>query len=125
MDASKSVKAIFAVAPLPATGQTISYAVGDDGNLRTGIAWPTPRFSDNSDQTITDKLTGLVWSKDTNPAGVGKAWQDSLDYIKQLNNQNYLGHSDWRLPNVNELRSVVNYREIDFKWLQSQGFSNI
>ncbi|MBM2838631.1 MAG: Fibronectin, type domain protein, partial [Deltaproteobacteria bacterium] len=34
-------------ANLPKTGQTTSYATGDDGNLKMGVAWPSLRFTDN------------------------------------------------------------------------------
>ena len=30
---------------LPETGQTTSYATGDDGDLKKGMAWPDPRFT--------------------------------------------------------------------------------
>jgi hypothetical protein len=39
----------------------------------------------------------LVWSKDANPAGTAKTWQQALDYVKTLNSQKYLGYTDWRL----------------------------
>ena len=45
---------------LPQTGQTVSDIVGDDGDLQIGVAWPTPRFVDNGDGTLTDNLTGLM-----------------------------------------------------------------
>ena len=41
-------------APVPKTGQTTSYATGDDGQLEKGVAWPYPRFTDNGDGTVTD-----------------------------------------------------------------------
>src|SRR5215831_10404550 len=53
-------------APVPRTGQTTSYAAGDDGALQKGVAWPTPRFTDNNNGTITDNLTGLIWLKNAN-----------------------------------------------------------
>ena len=53
-------------APLSKTGQTTSYATGDDGDLQVGIELPEPRFYDNQDGTITDALTGLIWLKDAN-----------------------------------------------------------
>src|SRR5262249_3439758 len=34
-------------APVPRTGQTTSYAAGDDGALQKGVAWPNPRFTVN------------------------------------------------------------------------------
>ena len=48
------------------TGQTTSYATGDDGDLEAGVAWPIPRFKDNNDGTILDTLTGLIWLKNAN-----------------------------------------------------------
>lgn len=52
-----------ATAPVPKTGQTTSFAPRDDGGLEKGVAWPNPRFTDNSNGTITDNLTGLIWLK--------------------------------------------------------------
>jgi|GEM_PF-1062186 len=133
LDASLSV---LGPVPLPQTGQTTCYnasgstiacvGTGQDGDLKTGVAWANPRFSDNGDQTIADKLTGLIWSKDANPAAKTQTWQQGLDYVKTLNNQNYLGHSDWRLPNRNELESLVNRGQSSpGPWLNSQEFINV
>ena len=52
---------------VPRSGQTIVHAVSDDGDIRAGKPWPNPRFSDNGNQTVTDNLTGLVWTRDANP----------------------------------------------------------
>ncbi|HBG07820.1 MAG: hypothetical protein A2075_22915 [Geobacteraceae bacterium GWC2_58_44] len=116
-----------------ATGQSKSYAAGDDGALQKGARWPDPRFSDNGDQTMVDHLTGLVWSKDPNAAGPAacvsgsrKPWQETLDYINCLNRNSYLGYNDWRLPNRKELLSLVNRGEPSpAGWLTSQGFTNV
>ena len=89
------------------TGQTTSYHPGDDGELRQGLAWPSLRFTDNGDDTATDNLTGLVWTK--NASTQAMTWQDALNYVKYRNTENYLGHSDWRLPNRKELRSLIDY----------------
>jgi hypothetical protein len=125
---------------MPKTGQTTSFETGDDGDLQKGIAWPTPRFtvaSSGSGTVVTDNLTGLMWTQDgdspdptTCTAGSGHTmtWQEALDYVACINTETYLGHSDWRLPNVNELKSLVNYGETDnAAWLNnaSQGFSNV
>ena len=56
-------------APVPKTGQTTPYVAGDDGTLQKGVAWPAPRFTDNSNGTVTDKLTGLIWMKDAGVLG--------------------------------------------------------
>ena len=55
-----------AQALVPQTGRTATYAAGDDGAIRAGVALPSPRFTDNSDGTITDNLTGLIWLKNAN-----------------------------------------------------------
>lgn len=128
--------AMAATSPLPATGQTGCWDVsgmaiscantGQDGDKLKGAAWPIPRFSDNGDQTVTDNLTGLAWTKNGNPAAAAKSWQDALSYIASLNSQNYLGHNDWRLPNRRELLSLVNRQQANNAlWLAGQGFSNV
>ncbi len=48
------------------TGQTTSFAPGDDGDIQAGVPFPTPRFRDNQDGTVTDNLTGLIWLREAN-----------------------------------------------------------
>ena len=125
-----------ATVQIPATGQTGCWDIdgaditcsgtGQDGDKLKGAAWPTPRFSDNGDQTLTDNLTGLIWAKNANPAAATKLWQGALDYIASLNSKSYLGYSDWRLPNRKELMSLVNRQQDNsVSWLNAQGFSNV
>ena len=64
-------------------------------------------FVDNGDGTITDNSTELIWSKSDN--GTGLNWEEALDWVYQRNLENYLGYSDWRLPNAKELQSIVDY----------------
>jgi hypothetical protein len=96
------------------TGQTISYAAGDDGDLDRGVAWPTQRFTDHGDGTVTDNLTGLMWAKNANLPHGYKTWQEALDYIKSVNNGAGLAsYDDWRLPNRKELFSLINRSKED------------
>ena len=81
---------------------------GEDSDLVAGVRWPSPRFIASPDQTVIDNLTGLIWSKDSAPSGNDMTWQAALDSIKTLNSQHYLGYSDWRLPNIRELESLVD-----------------
>jgi hypothetical protein len=118
---------------LPKTGQTKCYdtagneipctGTGQDGEIQAGVPWPEPRFTDNGDGTITDNLTGLMWTKDANLPGGYKTWQQALDYC---NNLTLGGYTDWRLPNVNELESLFNCAEVNTAtWLNSQGFTKV
>ena len=64
-------------------------------------------FRDNNDGTITDRATGLMWSK--TDSGQGMNWQDALAWVQKRNAEKFLGHADWRLPSVKELQSIVDY----------------
>jgi hypothetical protein len=100
-------------APVPKTGQTESYATGDDGDLEKGVTWPSPRFTDNGDGTVTDNLTGLIWLKNANCFGI-RTWAEALADANGLG-AGYCGlvdgssAGDWRLPNVRELHSLVHH----------------
>ena len=86
------------------TGNTFRYRTGDDGDLQAGAAWPSPRFIDNQDGTVTDSLTGLVWAEE--PVATMMAWEAALAHANALD---HAGYTDWRLPNRCELRSLVSY----------------
>jgi uncharacterized repeat protein (TIGR01451 family) len=134
---------------LPQTGQAVCYdsagaviacaGTGQDGEFRAGLPWPSPRFTDNGDRTMTDNLTGLIWAKDAARLNETACypgqfpdmplwWEEALDYIECLNTINHLGFNDWRLPNANELESLflldaggTSVRE----WLMSAGFTRV
>lgn len=99
--------------PVPKTGQGASFATGDDGDLRKGLTWPVPRFTDNGNGTVTDNLTELIWLKTAYAFG-SVNWTNALNACNTLTNGMH-GLSDgsvagdWRLPNVRELLSLINY----------------
>ena len=100
-----------APAPVAKTGQTTSYLTGDDGDLQKGVASPSPRFTDHGDGTVTDNLTGLMWAKDANDNGT-MTWADAIDYANNLSLGNEgcgTTYTDWRLPNVRELQSLIDF----------------
>lgn len=97
---------------LPRTGQTTSYATGDDGDLQAGNPRAT-RFVDNGNGTVTDRATGLQWVQDPTDCGetfytggalVTMNWADAL---AACNGLSYAGFDDWRLPNIAELASLL------------------
>src|SRR4030095_14070418 len=74
------------------------------------------RFVDNGDGTVTDHCTGLMWQKDTaDTNGDGQTPDDGSDALPwcaalaYCENLSFAGHDDWRLPNVRELESIVDY----------------
>jgi len=107
---------------LPATGCEASIIAGDDGNLRRGA---TKSYRNVLDGTILDQNTGLLWVQngdmirtlypDFDQDGTYfdgyVSWFHALDFVKTMNDgkfDNY-GYTDWRLPNVMELISLVDY----------------
>ena len=64
-------------------------------------------FEANDDGTVTEKATGLMWPQQDSMNGLN--WEQALAWVDQQNTTNYLGYSDWRLPNAKELQSLVDY----------------
>lgn len=64
------------------------------------------RMADNKDGTVTDTATGLMWQQATAPGKYN--WKDALAYAESLS---LSGFSDWRLPDRNELRTLVDYKK--------------
>ena len=58
----------------PATGQTTSYVMGDDGDIRAGGPL---RYHDNGDGTITDLNTKLIWEKKDQASGGLHNWNNT------------------------------------------------
>lgn len=95
--------------------------------------WPSPRFTvgtgANAD-CVTDNLTGLVWVKDLNTVNLGNPAPTLADAQTVVANLHLCGYSNWRLPTVTELRSLVNYAVplssgMLVDWLNAQGFINV
>ena len=91
--------------------EVTSYDTDEEKDLEEGFELPTSRFKDNGDGTVTDPDSGLVWTKDANLPGDTMLFHQALDYIKKMNEGKYpnFGYTDWRLPTLNELRSLIDY----------------
>jgi len=104
---------------LPKTGQTTVYQAGDDGAYQAGwwkgrtIALNKTRFvakTIGGDDVVIDRATGLMWAADGNKAGCNNygilAWEAAIIYAEALT---FAGFSDWRVPNIIELITILNY----------------
>lgn len=114
-----------------ATGQTISYGAGSDGDVEAGTRM---RFRDNGDGTVTDLNTGLVWGKKNNPqkpsihrynllfswsqaknvsgtmdGTLKTSFLDTLNDVRGGGRNCFAGHCDWRIPNAKELMSILDF----------------
>jgi len=104
---------------LPATGadrchgesgrETPCPGSGQDGELQIGHPWPRPRFAVRDD-LVTDILTDLVWARRANVTKQAVTWDQALLAIRGLNQDRFGGIGNWRLPNINELESLVDSR---------------
>jgi hypothetical protein len=63
----------------------------------------TKSFTDNGNGTITDNNTGLMWQKEDD--NTTRRWESAISYCEGLSLGSY---TDWRLPNIKELRSIVD-----------------
>ena len=103
------------LAKVEKTGQVTSYSAtgGEDGDLQKGVAWPNPRFKDNGNGTVRDKLTKLIWLKNANAFGA-RTWEQALADANALASGSAgltdgSKAGDWRLPNVKELQSLIDF----------------
>jgi hypothetical protein len=108
--------------PLLSTGQTTCRnslgnlipcaGTGQDGELQKGLA---RSYKDNGDGTISDNQTGLMWEKLSDDGSIhdkddAYSWSGAFVVkIAGLNQQAFAGYTDWRLPNVNELLTLVAF----------------
>ena len=146
----------WAPARVGETGQTTCYGeagevidctgTGQDGDIQPGKEWPNPRFVDNTDGTVTDKLTGLIWLRDarcedlagTDPVG-RSIWTTALTAAAALASGTCgltegSSAGDLRLPSVNDLQSLIHYEysypalpdaEGTAKWSEGDAFSGV
>jgi hypothetical protein len=83
--------------------------LSDEGQERTSreeFLLSKVRFLDHG-QSVTDRYTGLEWTKDARPVSQSLGWTSALRAVNVMNGEQAYGFSDWRLPNVRELESLT------------------
>jgi Protein of unknown function (DUF1566). len=65
-------------------------------------------FTDNGNGTVTDNITGLVWQQEDD--SVEYDWKAAITYCED---STLAGYDDWRLPNYEELRSLIDFDVYD------------
>src|ERR1035437_5992644 len=83
----------------------------------TSPALAAKTYSDNGDGTVTDPTTGLTWMR----CAVGQTWDGSTctgttayaytwnQAYALMGRMTFAGHGDWRLPNIRELQTIVDW----------------
>jgi hypothetical protein len=87
---------------------------GQDGELLRGS---TRSYAASGDGTITDDKTWLVWEKLSDDGSIHDKdttynWDGAFAKIATLNATAFAGYSDWRLPNVLELESLLDFERV-------------
>jgi len=72
--------------------------------VRGNPAYGINNFSEKHNGAVTDRATGLIWQQDDSKTSMN--FIDALGYCENLS---LAGQGDWRLPNVKELQSLVDY----------------
>lgn len=97
---------------------------GQDSENGAGISWPEPRFMEQG-QTVIDLATGLIWTRNANLNEFPATWQEALDAIAVMNQENFLGAADWRLPNRRELHSLMSHQTKNPALPEAHPFTNV
>ncbi|WP_216616313.1 DUF1566 domain-containing protein [Marinifilum caeruleilacunae] len=113
--------------PIVGTKQTLSYnnnieiskpSVGEDFyGQNSNYPGKQPSYIDNGDGTITDQVTGLMWSQTTDLNGDGRIDNDDRMTLAEARNGAssfaLAGYTDWRLPTIKEAYSLILFKGED------------
>jgi len=102
---------------------TTSNVLAIDCNSNIPESTPVSRFVINGDGTVSDYRTGLIWKRCREGRFTGsvggvcesgidsvKNWQAAFSAVNDANSSEFAGASNWRLPNVKELMTLVEHQ---------------
>lgn len=90
------------------TGQTRSHKTGDDGYYASTLGVERSFTRDNTKKIVTDNITKLQWQDNEATSTIKVDWNTATKTCKNLN---LGGYTDWRLPTIEELESIINYEK--------------
>jgi len=97
-------------------------AAGDDSYYQPVIS--SPSYKNNGDGTTTDNVTGLMWVR----SGTADTytWANALSScaVTMNSGSGFAGYKDWRLPNLRELLSIVDYGAAAAPFINKTAFPN-
>lgn len=97
---------------------------GQDGEIKSGLPWPNPRFTTGRD-TVTDHAAGLVWVKNAGLSEFPLSWHEALDFVSNLNQEKFAGRKGWRLPRRSDLFLLVSHTRINPAIVRNDLFERI
>lgn len=99
------------------TGVAASPALADAGAGAATVASEDKRFIDHGNQTVTDTRSGLMWQKNDSYLRTHHwlSWDEAADYIRTLNREAFAGFIDWRLPTLEELKTLYEADKVNSK----------
>ena len=85
---------------------------------------PGERFALDGD-SVRDQLTGLIWSRNADPLGRPLPWEEALAAVDGLNRAAQDRATDWRMPNIRELESLVDLQADSPALPEGHPFTNV
>ena len=79
------------------------------GAMQSNIVW-ADSYVDNGDGTVSDQNSGLIWqlSDSYHELKKGMDWYKAIEYVDLKNSENFAGFNDWRLPTLEELKTIYD-----------------
>jgi hypothetical protein len=96
-----------------------TFLAGQDGSYASVASSPT--YTLNGTTTTTDNVTGLMWVSTGNNNGNTADWTTAVSVCENLT---FWGYTDWRLPDVRELTSILDYGRTSSPIINVTAFPN-